>query len=205
MNVLDMVEKQQLRTDLPVFKPGDTIKVHVKIKEGDKERIQIFEGVCIALKHGGNRATFHGAQNFLRPRRGAHLSRCIRALIDKVELVRSGRVRRAKLYYIRELRGKAARIREVKGKVKKRSLPANNGQAAFDSLDLFLSWRSGYSLCSSRGRNCGTGNYLLTYVPAFKVVILHNVFRAAVTGLGGIDILIGISELGTLIRSLQNP
>ena len=58
MNVLDMVEKQQLRTDIPVFKPGDTVKVHVKIKEGDKERIQVFEGVCIGIKHGGNRTTF---------------------------------------------------------------------------------------------------------------------------------------------------
>ena len=113
MNVLDLIEKEQLRTDIPPFKPGDTIKVHVKIKEGDKERIQVFEGVCIAMKHGGVRATFtvrkisfgHGVERIfpLHSR-----------VIDKVELVRSGRVRRAKLYYIRELRGKAARIREVK-------------------------------------------------------------------------------------------
>ena len=113
MNVLDIVEKQQLRTDLPAFKPGDTLKVHVKIKEGDKERIQIFEGVCIGMKHGGNRATFtvrkisfgHGVERIfpLHSR-----------TIDKVELLRSGRVRRAKLYYIRQLRGKAARIREIK-------------------------------------------------------------------------------------------
>src|SRR5688572_22950436 len=113
MNVLDRVEQQQLRTDLPAFQPGDTLKVHVKIKEGDKERIQVFEGVCIAKKHGGNRATFtvrkisfgHGVERIfpLHSR-----------TIDKVELVRHGRVRRAKLYYIRELRGKAARIREVK-------------------------------------------------------------------------------------------
>jgi large subunit ribosomal protein L19 len=113
MNVLDLVEKEQLRTDLPAFKPGDTIKVHVKIKEGDKERIQVFEGICIAMKHGGVRATFtvrkisfgHGVERIFPMH-----SR----VIDKVELVRSGRVRRAKLYYIRELRGKAARIREVK-------------------------------------------------------------------------------------------
>src|SRR5215475_7547087 len=97
MNVLDMVEQEQLRTDIPAFKPGDTIKVHVKIKEGDKERIQVFEGICIAMKHGVARIfPMHSR------------------VIDKVELVRSGRVRRAKLYYIRELRGKAARIREVK-------------------------------------------------------------------------------------------
>src|SRR5688572_22161946 len=117
MNVLDMVENQQLRTDRTVFTPGDTIKVHVKIKEGDKERIQIFEGVCIAMKHGGNRATFtvrkisfgHGVERIFPLHSRS---------IDKVELVRSGRVRRAKLYYIRELRGKAARIREVKGESK---------------------------------------------------------------------------------------
>ena len=116
MNVLDMVEKQQLRSDLPSFKPGDTIKVHVKIKEGDKERIQVFEGVCIAQKHGGNRATFtvrkmsfgHGVERIfpLHSR-----------VLDKIEIVRSGRVRRAKLYYIRELRGKAARIKEIKAAV----------------------------------------------------------------------------------------
>jgi large subunit ribosomal protein L19 len=113
MNLLDTIEQKQLRTDLPAFNPGDTIKVHVKIKEGDKERIQVFEGVCIALKHGGNRTTFtvrkisfgHGVERIFPMH-----SR----IIDKVEIVRHGRVRRAKLYYIRELRGKAARIREVK-------------------------------------------------------------------------------------------
>ena len=113
MNTLELVEQQQLRTDLPDFKPGDTIKVHVKIKEGDKERIQVFEGVCIAQKHGSVRATFtvrkisfgHGVERIFP----LHSK-----VIDKVEVVRSGRVRRAKLYYIRELRGKAARIKEVK-------------------------------------------------------------------------------------------
>ena len=113
MNVIDTIESQQLRTDLPNFKPGDTIKVHVKIKEGDKSRIQIFEGVCIAQKHGGNRTTFtvrkisfgHGVERIfpLHSR-----------VIDKIDIVRSGRVRRAKLYYIRDLRGKAARIKEAK-------------------------------------------------------------------------------------------
>src|SRR5574342_1354439 len=113
MNVLEMVEKQQLRTDLPGFKPGDTLKVHVKITEGDKERIQICEGGCIAVKHGGNRTTFtvrkisfgHGVERIFP----MHSK-----VIDKIEVVRSGRVRRAKLYYIRELRGKAARIKEIK-------------------------------------------------------------------------------------------
>jgi large subunit ribosomal protein L19 len=113
MNLLDTVEKQQLRTDIPSFKPGDTVKVHVKIKEGDKERVQVFEGICIGLKHGGARETFtvrkisfgHGVERIFP----LHSK-----VIDKVEVVRTGRVRRAKLYYIRELRGKAARIKEVK-------------------------------------------------------------------------------------------
>ena len=113
MNAIDRIESQQLRTDLPDFKPGDTIKVHVKIKEGDKERIQVFEGVCIAQKPGGARAPFtvrkisfgHGVERIFP----LHSK-----VIDKVEVVRSGRVRRAKLYYIRELRGKAARIKEIK-------------------------------------------------------------------------------------------
>jgi len=113
MNILEMVERQNLRTDLPGFKPGDTLKVHVKIKEGDKERIQVFEGICIGIKHGGNRTTFtvrkisfgHGVERIFPMHSGT---------IDKVEVVRSGRVRRAKLYYIRELKGKAARIREIK-------------------------------------------------------------------------------------------
>src|ERR671926_1572053 len=99
------------RTDIPSFKPGDTVRVHVKIKEGDKERIQVFEGICIAQKHGGARETFtvrkisfgHGVERIFP----LHSK-----VIDKIDVVRSGRVRRAKLYYIRELRGKAARIRE---------------------------------------------------------------------------------------------
>jgi large subunit ribosomal protein L19 len=113
MNVLDLVEKRQLREDVTDFKPGDTIKVHVKIKEGDKERIQVFEGICIAMKHSGVRATFtvrkisfgHGVERIFPMH-----SR----VIEKIERVRSGKVRRAKLYYIRDLRGKAARIKEIK-------------------------------------------------------------------------------------------
>src|SRR3979490_2716291 len=113
MNVIDMVEQRQLREGLPDFKPGDTVKVHVKIKEGDKERIQVFEGVCIAQTAGSIRAPFtvrkiscgHGVERIFP----LHSK-----VIDKIEVVRSGRVRRAKLYYIRELRGKSARIKEVK-------------------------------------------------------------------------------------------
>lgn len=111
MNVIDMVEKQQLREDFPKFKSGDTLRVHVRIKEGEKQRIQVFEGVCIAQKHGGVRETFtvrkisfgHGVERVFP----LHSN-----VIDKIEVIRQGRVRRAKLYYIRQLRGKAARIKE---------------------------------------------------------------------------------------------
>ena len=113
MNVIDAVEEQQLRTDLPEFNPGDTLKVHVRIREGEKERIQIFEGVCIAQKHGGVRETFTVRKISF----GQGVERVFpiqSKIIDKIEVIRKGRVRRAKLYYIRELRGKAARIKELK-------------------------------------------------------------------------------------------
>lgn len=113
MNALDHIESKQLRTGLPAFKPGDTIKVHVKIKEGDKERIQVFEGTCIAQKHGGARSSF----TVRKVSFGQGVERIFplhSKVIDKIEVVRLGRVRRAKLYYIRDLRGKAARIREAK-------------------------------------------------------------------------------------------
>jgi large subunit ribosomal protein L19 len=113
MNVIDMIEEQQLRNDLPAFKPGDTVRVHVRITEGEKERIQVFEGVCIAQKHGGIRETF----TVRKVSFGQGVERVFplhSKVIDKIELVRRGRVRRAKLYYIRQLRGKAARIRELK-------------------------------------------------------------------------------------------
>ena len=113
MNVIDMVEEAQLRDDLPAFSPGDTLKVHVRITEGEKERIQVFEGVCIGQKHGGARATFTVRKISF----GQGVERVFplhSKIIDKIEVIRRGRVRRAKLYYIRELRGKAARIRELK-------------------------------------------------------------------------------------------
>ncbi len=99
------------RTDLPEFRPGDTIKVHVKIREGDKERIQIFEGTVIARNRSGVSETItvrkisfgHGVERIFP----IHAP-----VIDKIEFVRTGKVRRAKLYYLRKLRGKAARLRE---------------------------------------------------------------------------------------------
>ena len=111
MNRLDSVEKTQLKESIPVFQPGDTLRVHVRIKEGNKERLQAFEGICIARKHGGARETvtvrkvsFGVGVERIFPLHGT--------VIDHIDVVRRGRVRRAKLYYLRDLRGKAARIKE---------------------------------------------------------------------------------------------
>ncbi len=122
MNKLDFVENTQLRDNIPDFKSGDTVRVHVRIKESEtKERLQIFEGICIARKHGGVRETITvrkiGAGGI-----GVERIFPVHAtIIDHIDVVRRGRVRRAKLYYLRDLRGKAARIKELdtrnKGKV----------------------------------------------------------------------------------------
>ncbi len=104
-------EKAQRRTDIPDFAPGDTVRVHVRIKEGDKERIQVFEGVVIARKHGGLRETFTVRKISF----GIGVERIFplhSPIIERIEVVRRGDVRRAKLYYLRKLKGKAARIRE---------------------------------------------------------------------------------------------
>lgn len=111
MNRLDSVEKTQLRDNIPAFQPGDTLKVHVRIKEGNKERLQVFEGVCIARKHGGARETV----TVRKVSFGVGVERIFplhATVVDHIDVVRRGRVRRAKLYYLRELRGKAARIKE---------------------------------------------------------------------------------------------
>jgi len=108
---IQAVEDRQLRTDIPGFQAGDTVRVHVKIKEGDKERIQAFEGVVIARKHSGVRESITVRKTSF----GVGVERIFplhASVIDRIELVRHGRVRRAKLYYLRKLRGKAARIRE---------------------------------------------------------------------------------------------
>ena len=110
---LEKVEAQQMRKDLPEFRPGDTVRVHVRIKEGDKERIQVFEGAVIRRRQGGSHSTF----TVRKVSFGQGVERIFplhSPMIDKIELVRSARVRRAKLYYLRGLRGKAARIRELK-------------------------------------------------------------------------------------------
>jgi large subunit ribosomal protein L19 len=112
MNVLDRVENLYLRKDaVPEFTPGDTVKVHVKVKEGDKERIQIFQGVVIGRRGGGTRETF----TVRKMSGGVGVERIFplnSPTVDKLEVIRRGKVRRAKLYYLRNLRGKAARIEE---------------------------------------------------------------------------------------------
>jgi large subunit ribosomal protein L19 len=112
MTVLDKIEQAQMKKDLPAFRAGDTVRVHVKIKEGDKERVQVFEGVVISLRRAASHSTFtvrkisfgHGVERIFP----LHSP-----VIDKIEVTRPGRVRRAKLYYLRGLRGKAARVRSA--------------------------------------------------------------------------------------------
>ena len=111
MNRLDSVDQTQLRENIPAFQPGDTLKVHVRIKEGNKERLQVFEGVCIARKHGGVRETI----TVRKVSFGVAVERIFplhATIVDHIDVVRRGKVRRAKLYYLRDLRGKAARIKE---------------------------------------------------------------------------------------------
>ena len=111
MNVIKQLEREQMRMDLPAFAAGDTVRVLVKIREGDKERIQVFQGVVISKRKGGVNATF----TVRKVSYGVGVERIFpyhSPIIDKIELVTHGRVRRAKIYYLRKLRGKAARIRE---------------------------------------------------------------------------------------------
>jgi large subunit ribosomal protein L19 len=113
MNALSAVEKKELKPDIPSFQVGDTVKVHVKIKEGDKERIQIFEGVVIARRNGDLRSSFTVRKISF----GQGVERIFplhSPIIDKIEVSKRGKVRRAKLYYLRGLKGKAAKIKEVK-------------------------------------------------------------------------------------------
>ena len=111
MDTIEMLEKEHLRADLPLFRAGDTVRVYSRIKEGDKERIQVFEGVVIRKRKGNTGATFTvrkvsygvGVEKifpFHSPR------------IDKIEVISKGKVRRARLYYLRRLKGKAARLKE---------------------------------------------------------------------------------------------
>ncbi|HEX9493246.1 MAG TPA: 50S ribosomal protein L19 [Thermoanaerobaculia bacterium] len=109
--IMKLVESREARTDIPAFEPGDTVRVHVKVKEGDKERIQVFQGIVISRKGGGTRQMF----TVRKVSGGVGVERMFPLYspsIDRIEVERHGRVRRAKLYYLRDLRGKAARIEE---------------------------------------------------------------------------------------------
>ncbi len=111
MHPFHETQKEYLRSDLPEFSPGDTLRVNVRVREGEKERIQAFEGVCIARKHGGINETF----KVRKISGGIGVERTFplhSPMVQGVDVVRRGRVRRAKLYYLRALRGKAARIPE---------------------------------------------------------------------------------------------
>ncbi len=111
--LIQLVEQNYLRTDMPQFKAGDTIVVHYKVKEGEKERIQLFEGVVIRVNGGGVAKTF----TIRKVTGGVGVERIIplnSPMIEKIEVKRIGKVRRSKLYYLRELSGKKARIKEIR-------------------------------------------------------------------------------------------
>ena len=115
MGAIELVENTQL-ADRPAMKSGDTVRVHVKVREGDKERIQVFEGVVIGQHRGGTRASF----TVRKVSFGQGVERIFplhSPIIDKIEVVRTAKVRRAKLYFLRALRGKAARMKEATRKV----------------------------------------------------------------------------------------
>lgn len=111
MNIIDTIEKEQLKTEVPVFNVGDTVKVYIKVVEGAKERIQAFEGVVIARKNSANRETF----TVRRVSFGVGVEKIFplhSPRIDRIEVLKKGKVRRSKLYYLRNLTGKATRIKE---------------------------------------------------------------------------------------------
>jgi large subunit ribosomal protein L19 len=112
MSAIELVEKSQL-AERPAMKSGDTVKVHVKVRDGDKERIQVFEGVVIGLHRGGSRASF----TVRKVSFGQGVERIFplhSPIIDRIEVLRGAKVRRAKLYFLRDLKGKAARMKEQK-------------------------------------------------------------------------------------------
>jgi len=110
MDALKLIAQDSLKTEVPSFEVGDSVRVHVKIKEGDRERIQVFEGTVIAKKHGGVSETF----TVRRVSHGCGVERVFplhSPNVEKVEIIRQGRVRRAKLYYLRDRVGKAAKVK----------------------------------------------------------------------------------------------
>ncbi|NLY73680.1 MAG: 50S ribosomal protein L19 [Firmicutes bacterium] len=111
MNIIDTIEREQMRNDIPDFIPGDSVRVHVKVVEGGKERIQVYEGLVIRKSHGGLKETF----TVRKISGGVGVERTFpihSPMLSKIEVVRKGKVRRAKLYYLRERSGKSARIEE---------------------------------------------------------------------------------------------
>ena len=113
MNLIDAVEKEQIRKSLPDFRSGDTVRVHSRVREGDKERIQVFEGIVLRKRGGGSRATF----TVRKISYGIGVERIFplhSPLVEKIEVVQKGKVRRARLYYLRGRRGKAARIKPLR-------------------------------------------------------------------------------------------
>ena len=132
MNIIEQIEKEQLRDDIPEFSPGDTVAVQVRIREGERERLQIFEGVVIAKKNRGLNSSF----TVRKISNGEGVERVFQThskLITEIEVKRKGDVRRAKLYYLRERSGKSARIKE-----KVKSPPRNIGQSLFQPLYLII-------------------------------------------------------------------
>lgn len=114
MNPIEAIEREQLQSNVPEFKSGDTVKVHVKVVEGEKERVQVFQGVVIRKSRGANRATF----TVRKISYGIGVERTFplhSPRIDRIDVVSRGQVRRARLYYLRSLSGKAARITSEKG------------------------------------------------------------------------------------------
>lgn len=112
MSLIQKIEQEQMKKDLPAFRAGDAVRVHVKIKEGDKERLQAFEGTVIRIRRGGINSTF----TVRKVSFGQGVERIFplhSPVIDRIEVTREGRVRRAKLYYLRKLKGRAARIRKA--------------------------------------------------------------------------------------------
>src|SRR5688572_6448867 len=127
MNKVDPVEKPRLRDDLPEFRAGDTVKVHVRVTEAGRERIQVFQGVVIRRRGGGLRESF----TVRKVSFGVGVERTFpihSPTIARIEVVTRGDVRRAKLYYLRERRGKRARIRELRGPVQQTSRPDETSQ-----------------------------------------------------------------------------
>src|SRR5262245_19415106 len=111
METISTLDATGLKSDVPQFAPGDTVRVHVKVVEGEKERIQVFQGVVISRRSGGVRSTFRARQisGWVGGERVVPLDSPV---VDRIEVVRRGKVRRAKLYYLRDRKGKAARIQE---------------------------------------------------------------------------------------------